>query len=328
MNTISSKSTEVFHQVVQNVVAEVVHQTAVEINSGFPFEEVIQHILACTARVVPFHDVSHVMLIESGIARTVSGKAFSAYGQQSVESPISLPVASAYTLSQMVKTREPLAISDRLDLPEWIELPGTEWMRSFVGAPILISDKVAGFISCVSAVPNTFSQTHANRLQAFADQASIALQNTLLYEEMRQEVIKLEKRITQTTAELELERRKLKAILDATGEGILYTEDGRIAYTNHSFSLLTGFESDEVDGQPLTFRKGNDPNKKLYDIRKVTPETGGVWRGETRVQRKDGSEFDAGITVSLVGTLGNNPLRTVTVLRDISQEKALQEQKD
>jgi signal transduction histidine kinase len=53
----------------------------------------------------------------------------------------------------------------------------------------------------------------------------------------------------------------------------------------------------------------------------------GHWTEESRLRRKDGSEFDARVTTSRVNDAEGMMTGSVTVIRDISQEKALAEQR-
>jgi GAF domain-containing protein len=56
-------------------------------------------------------------------------------------------------------------------------------VRAYLGAPIQLEGEVIGFIHLNSAHPGFFSSTHAERLEAFTDQAAIAIQNARLYEQ-------------------------------------------------------------------------------------------------------------------------------------------------
>jgi signal transduction histidine kinase len=54
----------------------------------------------------------------------------------------------------------------------------------------------------------------------------------------------------------------------------------------------------------------------------------GFWRNDPRLMRKDGSEFDA-VTISTAVVMpGSNTSGAVSVIRDVSKEKALQQQKE
>jgi len=54
-----------------------------------------------------------------------------------------------------------------------------------VGAPVRDKGVVIGFLNLDSTTPNFFTQQHANLLQAFADQAGVAIQNARLLSELQ-----------------------------------------------------------------------------------------------------------------------------------------------
>jgi diguanylate cyclase (GGDEF)-like protein len=85
----------------------------------------------------------------------------------------------------MAESGKPSLNSDTMTDPEWVsDLPGSGWIRSFMGAPIMRKDKLLGFLNLDAAIPNFFETKYLNRLQALADQAAIAIENAQLFKEM------------------------------------------------------------------------------------------------------------------------------------------------
>ncbi|MEP6989241.1 MAG: GAF domain-containing sensor histidine kinase, partial [Chloroflexota bacterium] len=68
-----------------------------------------------------------------------------------------------------------------------------DWVRSNVIAPIRSNGTILGFLSLDSATPGYFTHVHAERLQTFADQASIAIQNARLFDRAKQAAITAER---------------------------------------------------------------------------------------------------------------------------------------
>jgi GAF domain-containing protein len=72
---------------------------------------------------------------------------------------------------------------------EWVySRPEHVWIKSYAGAPIRIRDQVIGFLNVNSANPGFFSQADAERLQAFANHAAVAIENARLYDQAQQEL--------------------------------------------------------------------------------------------------------------------------------------------
>ncbi|HLA44494.1 MAG TPA: PAS domain-containing sensor histidine kinase, partial [Aggregatilineales bacterium] len=122
---------------------------------------------------------------------------------------------------------------------------------------------------------------------------------------------------------------RLQAILDKTGEGIIYTEGIRIVYVNDALCRLTEYTAADLIGKPLRLLRGTSVStgsSPLFD----TPPPGDdllsrepVERQEIQLQRKSGRILEASLTISRVSQSDDDVLRTVILVRDISQEKQL-----
>ncbi len=108
--------------------------------------------------------------------------------------------------------------------PNWVSLPVTAWIRSYICAPIINQNQVIGILNLDSATPDYFQPLHAERLKAFADQAAIAIEKARLFSETQRLAITdgltgaFNNRHLMKLAELELNRsrrydRNLSAIL-------------------------------------------------------------------------------------------------------------------
>jgi signal transduction histidine kinase len=92
---------------------------------------------------------------------------------------------------------------------------------------------VIGFVNLESATPGFYNETHADRLQAFADQAAIAFENARLYQETRNYAADLERRVAERTADLQREQAQLKATLDAMGDAVIVADlSGQVVMAN------------------------------------------------------------------------------------------------
>jgi PAS domain S-box-containing protein len=166
----------------QQTLAESLRDAAAALNSTLNFDEVLDYILDNVGRVVP-HVMSSIMLIEGDIARVVRNRYQDLGDSEELVTGKKLTIAKTPNLRHILETRQPLTIPDTRAYPGWIDHAATRWIRSHISAPILIKDQVIGFLNVSSRIPNFYSATHAARLQAFADQAAIALENARLMAE-------------------------------------------------------------------------------------------------------------------------------------------------
>lgn len=167
----------------QRILAEALSDTAAVLNRTLKIDEVLDRILTTIDRVVP-HDAANITLIdEQGELRFVRAHGYLERGLEERHLlSVRLNVADRPIWRRVVETHQPALIPDTLLEKDWLRTP-TPWIRSFVTAPIVIKDRVVGFLSLDSAIPGFFNQTHAERLQAFANQAASAFENARLFAE-------------------------------------------------------------------------------------------------------------------------------------------------
>lgn len=310
----------------QRRLAEALTNTAALLSSTLDLDEVLDRLLAQVASVLPATLVD-IMLIEDGVAHVVRSRGYAEHGLAEYAKNIRFNVNKVANLRRMVETGKPSRIPDTHVDPDWLYEEQIAWIRSNVGAPIELEGETIGFLNISSETPDAFTATQARQLQAFADQAAIAIRNARLYEAARHHADVLEVLVKERTAQLEVANQSLKVMFDATGEGIIFTEDERIVYANPAMTSLTGYDQAELVGvEAALLRDGRSNNG--YSAPLLAPLLRDqLWRGDMPLRRKDGSRFHAGLTVSRVDTPDATGTRTVTLIRDISREKALQEQK-
>jgi signal transduction histidine kinase len=197
--------------------AEALRDTAAALSSTLRFDEVLDRILANVGRVVP-HDAANIMLIETddscsgGIARIVRCRGYAERGVEAAMLALRLSIAELPTLRRMVETGRPLIVPDVQTQPAWMDFSEARWVHSYAGVPIRIKEQIIGFLHLDSATPGFFSPVQAERLQAFADQAAVAVENARLHDEIRRHAAELEQRVAERTAELQTANERLKEL--------------------------------------------------------------------------------------------------------------------
>jgi diguanylate cyclase (GGDEF)-like protein len=165
----------------QRVFADVLRETGSLINGTLDLDEVLNLILVNLQRVVKY-DVANIMLVNAqGMAYVARTRG---YTERNIDSPFGktwLVVEATPNLRWMVENRQPEKKNDVSRDPSWILAPGEDWLRAHLGAPIITTLGVAGFINLDSTQPNYYSETDAERLMIFANQTGVAINNARLY---------------------------------------------------------------------------------------------------------------------------------------------------
>lgn len=209
----------------QRVLAEALRETAAALSGTLEFDEVLDRILINLEQVVP-HDAANIMLAEKGLAKIERSKGYIYDWEEEVRQASRFLVEDIPTLKRMHESGKPLAIPDTHENDLWVNLPHTEWMRSYAGAPIRLKGVTIGFINLNSATPGFFTQTKAEWLQAFADQAGVAIENARMFGEIHENArqTRLLNAITQTTIMAPDLEGMIQILADQLGE--LISADG------------------------------------------------------------------------------------------------------
>ena len=89
-------------------------------------------------------------------------------------------------------------------------------------------------------------------------------------------------------------KRLLEASMEESYNSILISEAGPgypIVYVNPAFTLMTGYESEEVIGKSPAILQGPKTDQAVIDQLKTDITHGRVFHGRAINYRKDGSEF-------------------------------------
>jgi PAS domain S-box-containing protein len=171
----------------QRALADSLREVAILLNSTLDYSTVLDQMLLSIGRVVP-HTTANVMVVDeaAGVARVIRARGYGDQGFGLAEQVLrlSLPL-TVRNLRTMYDTRQPSIMNDTRNSPDWVVTPETAWTRSYLGAPIVLRDRLLGFINLDSDQPNFFTDEHAQRLMAFAAQAAAAIENARLFEAER-----------------------------------------------------------------------------------------------------------------------------------------------
>lgn len=150
---------------------------------------------------------------------------------------------------------------------------------------------------------------------------------------LRAHAEEMERRVAERTADLERERALLRAILDAMTEGVLYVEDKTITYSNRALGQMLGLPLDSLVSRDLpalyerVVRSGPTYDRLRAEVDSVL-DRDPLWSGELRLERLDGARVDVALITAQVSGPAGERLGRVSVLRDISREKDLNEQRE
>ena len=275
----------------QRELAEALHDIARMLDSTLDFDDVLERILIHVHTVVPY-DAGTIMLIQDDVAKVIKARGYA----ESILG-LNLSIDNVPNLQQVLESGQPSLIEDTLNSEVWVHNAETSWVRSSLTTAIGADEQIIGFLSLERETPYAFTREHVNRLQAFADQAGVAIRNARLYEEL-------------AVAEEEIRRQMeyFKALfVDSPVAALTADQETKVVSWNPMAERLFGYTQEEALGRHVDDLVANDPEireEATEYTRKVLTEESVI--AITKRTRKDGSLVDVevrGLPVIVAGEL-------------------------
>jgi two-component system phosphate regulon sensor histidine kinase PhoR len=228
------------------------------------------------------------------------------------------------TLTESVVTLgKPLAINDVFNTPYVSQRIASLFpTRSLLALPLLLDERPWGALIISFHEHHDFTEEEISWAQQAAELFSLALAKAHAYSE-------LEHRVAERTAELQQTANQLEAILNSVGDGLVVLDkDGLVRIVNPAFEEQTGYSQAEVLGREYTMLLADSTFlENLRDqVHRLRQERS--WRGETTIERKNGTTYEASISLTTLYDEQCDVVGYVCNLHDISAQKAVERMKD
>lgn len=165
---------------------------------GLGLDEVLQRILIQLEQLIPFSSAGIVLLDGRRLAFTARGEVN--VGQQQLEAVVE---RTPTNLQRVFDSCKPYLINDTAVAEDWSHLSGFEYIRSWLGVPLLSKGVCIGALTADREQPHSFTTGDEELMLAFANQAAVAIDNARLFGEVQTHAERLEARVRERTRELE-----------------------------------------------------------------------------------------------------------------------------
>ena len=220
------------------------------------------------------------------------------------------------TCGLAVQQKAPIASSDVLADPRIVysegareQLQRTDY-RAVLAVPLLVQNRPIGAIAVADGFGRVFSETAVQLLQAFADQAAVALEHARLYDEAEHR-----RRQAEDTEE------RLRGLFERVPVGIYRTTpEGRILDVNRALITMLGYP----DRATLLAMNATDIYARVEDRQRwrSTIERDGVIRDmEVELRRHDGSVISARESARAVCAASGRVLHYEGTVEDVTERK-------
>lgn len=223
---------------------EILLEATTTLTTSLNMDILLDTILEILFKIVPY-DSASIALDQEGKLFLAAGRGFPpAYevtGKQ-------LPYSEKWLL--LSTTQKPFIIPDTQLEPKFEQWQGSEYIRAWMGVPLVVHGKLKGFFNLDSRKPNAFTENDAILAQTFANSAAVAIENARLFEGEQQSRQKAEA-LRETTASL-----TASIELDTLYETILDSLTKLIPFDSASIEIMENGMTKVVAGRGLKENQG------------------------------------------------------------------------
>ncbi len=161
---------------IATILAEVVASVSLTLSAG----ELLDHILLKLQQLIPF-DSATIFLIEGDylVIEAAHGFEVEVINHRYV-------LAEDALFQEMLAQKSYILIGDTQADPRYQFRPGSEKIRGWIGAPLLVAQQIIGYLAVDRYLPQTFSEADAKLVQAFAHQVAQTIYNARLFAELKE----------------------------------------------------------------------------------------------------------------------------------------------
>ncbi len=284
------------------------------LTTGMNLDEVFEQIFDLLSQVVEYDSVSVQLFDRSDQLYLAAGRGFPDF---ELASQVVRTVAGQTTEDDWAQKRV-IVIPDTHADGRWIVAPGLEYIRSWVGAALLVKGRLVGILNVDSATVNAYDEATGETVAAFANQAAVAIENARLYDQAQQEIAE-RKRVE---GALRASEAKYRSLFESVLDGVFQvTPEGKFITVNPALARMLGYESERellaVDSIADLYV---DVQRRQEFTTRLEKE-GELRNTELSLRHKDGGQVIALENARVVRDEGGRALYYEGTLTDITERK-------
>jgi PAS domain S-box-containing protein len=255
----------------QRQLAEALREAARALGTSLEPAEILRLILEQLQRVLVCDSASVIVLRDDGTVDLLAGVDY--IDEQMTSREARHLLQDSPILRRMALDLQPVVCADVRQLEGWIWVPGAEHVRSWLGIPLVVHERMIGALMADHAQPGFFGEAELAIAQTLAQHAAQAVENAGLYAEARRrsrELALLNRVIAASAAGQEIEpvlrivcQELVKVFDPSQSAAVLLTEERDAAV------VVAECQSDEVPsmvGQVISVA-GNPVAQHLLEVR-------------------------------------------------------------
>lgn len=280
---------------------EALNRVAESVNQSIDLDYLLSNVLQ---RVVELARTEYgwLYIVEGKrlVLRNASGTEFSFFNNETLSNIDLIPWI------QKIHTQKEEAASNMSFADPAVSRAG---ISSWVSVPLRAADQFAGALLLATTVKGFFSEKQVDLIAAFGNHINVALNNAHLFDRLRKS-----------------EQQYADLFEHSPDMYHLVNREGIIISCNQTEAQTLGYQKTDIIGHPLTRLYPNEYRLNVFEMLLKAFETGREYRGmEEQMTKRDGSVIDVSVNTSLVYDDRHVPVLMRCVVRDITEQKKLEQ---
>lgn len=165
--------------------SETLRKASLAIVEKLEMNQAVNHILEHLNQVVPY-DSATVQMLEDKELIIIGG-----HGWIDLKDVLGMrfPIPGDNPNSEVIRTGKPLYLSEPWRSYKTFKHPPHDHIRSWLGVPLIVQEKIIGLLSIDSSKPDDFKEEDIRIASEFANQVAVALENARIYQEAQTQAI-------------------------------------------------------------------------------------------------------------------------------------------
>ena len=312
-------------QVKELALASALRESLVAVTTSPSVDAVLSQILDAIASVIPYEGAT-LLLFEHGQARVAHARGFPEEALISVKAAF-IPATKSHFL-ELLATKRSYLIIDAAQDPNWMYIPGSEWIRASMGVPIIIQDQVIGLIAIDSREPGRYDETDVARAESFARVAALAVTNAFQNDQLAELVDARTAQLQQAKQALEEKEALLRSAQHIAHLGS-WVYDPVAQYTEWSEEMYRLAGLDPAHGVPrveavMALLPSDDAARLVEITQQIVTLHAPIEAELSFLRASDGALRHAFVRAEVVGPPGA-PQRLHGIVLDITARKQSEE---